>query len=91
MYKIIWSASAEKELRKLEHGVARRIYSKVGSLSADPYRNAIKLIGEKGYRIRIGDYRVLYDVDSKTVSILILKVGNRSSMKLQEANRKVKI
>ena len=78
MYKIIWSASAEKELRKLEHGIAGRIYAKVSSLSSNPFRNAIKLAGEKGYRIRIGDYRVLFDVDSKTVSILILKVGHRS-------------
>ncbi len=80
MYEIVWSASAEKDLHKLEHGIARRIYAGVNSLSSNPFHNAIKLAGEKAYRIRIGDYRVLFDVDNKTVSVLILKVGHRSKV-----------
>ncbi len=77
-YQIIWSAQAEKELKKLEFGIARRIHEKVSELANDPFRNAIRLVGEKGYRLRIGDYRVIFDIEQNSLMILILKVAHRS-------------
>ena len=79
-YAIIWSHSAEEELCKLEHGIAWRIYQKVGELSQNPFRNTIKLAGEPGYRLRVGDYGIIFDVQHAKLHILILKVGHRSSV-----------
>ena len=58
--------------------MARQIYSKVEELADSPYRNVRKLKGEKGFRLRIGDYRVIFDIDGKRLRILVLKVGHRS-------------
>ncbi len=79
-YQIVWSIQAEKELKKLEFGIARRIHEKISELTTDPFRNSIKLVGEKGYRIRIGDYRVIFDIEHNSLRILILKVAHRSAV-----------
>lgn len=77
-YQIVWAESAARELGRLEPPVARQIYSKVEELADSPYRNVRKLKGEKGFRLRIGDYRVIFDIDGKRLRILVLKVGHRS-------------
>lgn len=77
-YQVIWAESAARELGKLEPSVARQIYSKVGELADNPYRNVRKLRGDKGFRLRVGDYRVIFDVDGERLRVLVLKVGHRS-------------
>ncbi len=79
-YQIIWTAPAEVQLRKLDRSVARRIYQKVGSLSVDPFRLVRRLVGAPIYRLRVGDYRVLLDIQSGVVRILVLHVGPRSTV-----------
>lgn len=79
-YTIIWSDSAIKQLKKLEQGIAKRIYEKVGGLSGNPLRNTTKLVGETGYRLRVGDYRVVFDIKHKELQVLVLQVGHRSSV-----------
>jgi len=79
-YQIIWSESAAKQLKRLNRTVARHIYRKVEELSTDPYRNVKKLVSERGFRVRVGDYRVIFDIDGDRLRILILKVGHRSKI-----------
>ena len=67
-------------MKKLEHGVSRRIHEKVGELSEDPFKNAIKIAGEKSYRIRVGDYRVIFDIKQETLQVLVVKVGHMSTI-----------
>ena len=78
-YRIIWSESAEKQLKKLEHITAKQIHRKVGELSKDPFRNSKKLVGERGYRLRVGDYRVIYQVAAELRTITICRVRHRSA------------
>jgi mRNA interferase RelE/StbE len=76
--KISFLASAEKELLRLETKLRLNIFHKIGLLRVDPYgQNSQKLAGGKGYRIRIGNYRVVYTVDKKRNVILIIKIGHR--------------
>lgn len=77
-YQIIWAESAARELGKLEPPVARHIYSKVGELADNPYRNVKKLSGDRGFRLRVGDYRIIFDIDGERLKILVLKVGHGS-------------
>ncbi|MBI2574568.1 type II toxin-antitoxin system RelE/ParE family toxin [Candidatus Woesearchaeota archaeon] len=79
-YTIVWSDSALKQLKKLEQGIAKRIYEKVGELSGNPLRNTTKLVGEPGYRLRVGDYRVVFDIKHKELQVLVLKVGHRHNI-----------
>ena len=81
-YKIEWKHSAARELRKLPREAVSRILQAVEELSADPYPTGVrKLVGsEQTYRIRVGDYRVVYSVFSSTLIIQIIRVGHRKDV-----------
>ena len=77
-YKIIWSIKAAGQMRSLNRSVAKRIHEKVDQLYQNPERFVEKLVGYPYYRLRVGDYRVILDINHESVRILILKVGHRS-------------
>jgi mRNA interferase RelE/StbE len=64
-YRVVFARSARRELEALEAGVGRRIISRVEALTTDPRpRGCVKLQGAADlWRIRIGDYRVVYAID----------------------------
>ena len=74
-YKIIWSIKAAGQMRSLDRSVAKRIHEKVDQLYQNPERFVEKLVGYPYYRLRVGDYRVILDINHESVRILILKVG----------------
>jgi mRNA interferase RelE/StbE len=79
-YRIIWSVLASKQLKSLDRSIAKRIYEKVGQLRQNPERYVEKLVRYPYYRLRIGDYRVILDIQKEVVRIMILKVGHRSNV-----------
>ena len=79
-FKIIWSDSAARQLKKLDRTIARRIFEKVEELRESPFRFVQKLVNSPYYRLRVGDYRVILDIDQGLVRILVLKVGHRESV-----------
>lgn len=79
-FEIIWSEPAIRQLKKLDRSVARRIFDRVGELTENPHRFVRKLVNSPYYRLRIGDYRVILDIQEATLRILVLKVGHRSSI-----------
>jgi len=79
-FQIIWSDSAARQLRKLDRTVARRIFEKVGDLADDPHRFVRKLVNSPYYRLRVGDYRVILDIQEDVLRVLVLKVGPRESI-----------
>ncbi len=78
-YKIQWKRSAKKELKKLDQQIIIRILQSIQDLAANPYPSGSKkLIGSDSiYRIRVGDYRIIYDIQSSVLVIEIVKVGHR--------------
>ena len=78
-YTIEFTTSAERDFKSLDRALQRRIASRIDALSTDPYPAGVrKLQGEPDlFRIRVGDYRVIYRVDGKRVRVLIVKVGHR--------------
>lgn len=83
-YTVIWSESAEKQLKRFDRIIIKQIYRKVCELADDPYRNTRKLVGQDGYRLRVGDYRVIYRIDNNKLEILILKAGHRKKHLLEK-------
>ncbi len=76
--KVVYNRSAEKEILSLEKILAQRIARKIVDLQLDPYPHGYeKLSGEGGYRIRIGDYRVVYLIDKKSKVLTITKIKHR--------------
>ncbi|AFZ34132.1 addiction module toxin, RelE/StbE family [Stanieria cyanosphaera PCC 7437] len=78
-YKIEWKQSAKKELKKLDKQIIFRILQAIEDLADNPYSSGSKkLIGSDSiYRIRVGDYRIIYNIKSSVLTIEIIKVGHR--------------
>ena len=78
MYRIRLSNYAEKELDKFNQVLYDRIYQKIKSLENNPRPfGVIKLSDEESYRVRVGSYRILYDINDKENTIDIYEVVHR--------------
>lgn len=82
MYAIEYSTSAAKELSKLDNHIRRRIISAIDSLARTPVPpGAIMMQGASGaYRMRVGSYRVIYEVHHDVLVVLIIKIGDRKEV-----------
>ena len=78
-YSISYVPSAAKTLRKLDRPTARRLLEVIGALADDPRPpGCIQLKGGDGeLRIRVGDFRIIYDVRDDELIVLVLRVGHR--------------
>ena len=77
-YAVILRRSAEKELDRFPERVRHRITRRLLDLESNPRPHGVqKLQGHDGYRVRIGDYRVLYLIDDEAKKIEVLAVGHR--------------
>jgi len=81
-YKVYLTSSAEKTLRNLPKKDIRRIIAKLESLSIDPYPDGCrKLSGEEDtYRVRAGIYRIIYELNSGELIVIVLKIGHRKDV-----------
>lgn len=79
-YTITFKASVEKDFRKLPKDSVSHILEVIESLSDDPIpRSARKLYGTEGfYRVRVGDYRVIYKIVRENREVIIFYVRHRS-------------
>lgn len=87
MYRIAYTKQATKTLRKLPQNVVRLIHKKLGDIAADPraqHNNVTKLRNRPGYRLRVGDWRVIYKIDDDQLVILVLKLGSRGGVYVNE-------
>ena len=83
MYRIQYRSSAVKILRRMPSNVAKTVVGKINQLAENPYapnNNITRLTGESGYRLRVGDWRVLYEIDDDTLVIEIIKIGPRGGV-----------
>ncbi len=78
-YKIILSTSAQKEIRKLQKPDVAKVVKAIGTLASNPRPSGCKkLVGSKNtYRIRIGDYRVLYFIEDTIRIVEVSGVKHR--------------
>ena len=79
-YEVIFSDKALRQLKKLEKQIQERIIAVLERIRVRPETYVTKLVGDPGYKLRVGDYRVILDIDNKILKILILKVGHRKNI-----------
>jgi mRNA interferase RelE/StbE len=79
MYQIEFASRAEPDFRKLPPDVQRRLDPAIQALAENPRPpGCVKLSGEEFvWRIRVGDYRIVYQVRDESLLVLLLKVGHR--------------
>lgn len=83
MYEILFTKQADRALRKMSRNTARLIREKLDQLAQDPYArnpNVTKLQGRPGYRLRVGDWRVIYELEDDRLVIMVLKVAPRGGV-----------
>jgi mRNA interferase RelE/StbE len=78
-YNLFFKASAQKELRQIPLPFLRKILSKIEALSSELRPFGVKLLkGEnRYYRIRQGDYRIVYEVDDPLCAVTVIAIGHR--------------
>ena len=79
MYMVKYSKQAIKALRKLPKNWSARIIAKINEVAKDPYKNSQvkQLKGLEGYRLRVGDWRIIYTLNDSALEIWIVKVAPR--------------
>ena len=80
MYEVIFSSKAERQLKKLEKNVQKRIIAALERSRIRPEKHFKKLIGKEAYSLRVGHYRVIADIIKSKLVILVLKVGHRKKV-----------
>jgi mRNA interferase RelE/StbE len=81
LYKIEYTISARKELEQLDYTVFKKVKQAIDSLAENPFPHGylkLEVTKEKLYRIRKGDYRIIYSVSHNIITITILKIAHRS-------------
>jgi mRNA interferase RelE/StbE len=78
-YTVEFLPSAQRELAALPKDVQRRIANRIDALREDPRPPGVKQLQgvERLYRLRVGDYRVIYSIEGRRLVIVVVKVGHR--------------
>ena len=81
MFKILYSKKILKELNELDNFTYLKIRERILSLETEPRPvGSLKLTSDNGYRIRTGDYRILYEIDDKMRTVKLLRIGHRKNV-----------
>ena len=78
MYELIFDEEAINFLKKLPKELKKRIFNKIISTKESPFHYFERLEGRKEYKIRIGDYRAIADIDSNKIKIVT--IGHRKNI-----------
>ena len=79
-YEIVFSDKAFKQLKKLENDIQERIIKVLERIRIRPESFVTKIVGDPGFRLRVGEYRVIVDIDNDKLLILVIMIGHRSKI-----------
>lgn len=79
-YDLKIQKNAKKSLAKISEPFQTQIINKIYALASDPYHNTKKLMGREAYRIRVGSYRVIYEINDDELIILVMSIGHRKNI-----------
>jgi len=80
-YKLAFKKSVTKDLRAIPNSDVKRILLRIENLAVDPRaEGCIKLSGQERYRVRLGLYRIIYEIQDGRLIVQVVKVGHRSSV-----------
>jgi mRNA interferase RelE/StbE len=83
VYRILFAKSADKTLRRLPRNTAQRIRRSLDDLARNPHAEHLdvtKLQNRPGYRLRVGQWRVIYEIEHDELMILVLRIGSRGEV-----------
>jgi mRNA interferase RelE/StbE len=80
MYDILFTDKARRQFLGLEKNVQERVSAALERIRINPEHYVTKLVGDPAYKLRVGDYRVLMDIDKGKLTILVIKAGHRKNV-----------
>jgi len=80
MYSIIFDSLAEKQLKKLDKDLQKRILDVLDRIRIRPHYFVKRLVGSPYFRLRVGDYRVILDIQNDKLVIVVVELGHRSKI-----------
>ena len=80
MYEFIFSKSAKSFLKKLPAGDSERIITTLKRCRVRPHHFVTKLVGSPYFRLRVGNYRLILDIQGDKLIILVLEIGKRKNI-----------
>jgi mRNA interferase RelE/StbE len=81
-YQVEFSRGARKQFKKLPLDVQKRVQAKIGELAIEPRPNRVKKLQDDDnlYRIRLGDYRIVYGIKDEVLLITVIRIKHRSEV-----------
>ncbi|BFU93578.1 MAG: Addiction module antitoxin (fragment) [Nitrospira sp.] len=81
-YSILLAPPAERQLHSFSPAIQKRLVKRMKALQHDPRPAGVKKLagGDDLYRIRKGDYRIIYMIQDKELTVLVLKIGDRKEV-----------
>lgn len=80
-YEIVFKKSALKEFQSLPRQVQIRVLDACQLLAINPYTDLLSIkklrASDSLYRLRLGDYRIVYSVEGKVLKVIVIKIGHR--------------
>ena len=76
-YDVLIAASADKELGGMQKMLRQRIIEKFEEIRKDPRGADSKKLNDATYRVRVGDYRIVYDVNDKEGKVVVTRIRHR--------------
>ncbi|MBU3693756.1 MAG: type II toxin-antitoxin system RelE/ParE family toxin [Rhodocyclaceae bacterium] len=82
MYAVEYSSEAARVLERMPRNVAEMVVAKIEQVAAAPYEapNVKKLAGSPAYRLRVGQWRVIYSLNDGLLLVSVLKIGARGGI-----------
>ena len=80
MFSIVFDKKAAKELASLQNELAVRVFKKLEATKQDPLRYFERLVGRTDYRLRVGDWRIIADINPALQKIEVTKIGHRKNI-----------
>ena len=79
-FEVEYSEESLFQLRGLDVSVSKRIIRKIESTRSDPHRFFVRLVWRVEYKLRVGDYRVIVDIDENRRVIVVRSLGHRKNV-----------
>lgn len=80
MFKLIFDEEAIDFLDTLPKEMRERIFNKISSTKENPFHFFERLVGREDYKLRVGDYRIIVDIDASVGTITVTQIGHRSKI-----------
>ena len=80
MYDVYFTDTSIKQLKKIEKGIQKRIIAAIERIRIRPESFVKRLVGEPYYKLRVGDYRVIIDINKGKMIIMVIFIGHRKKI-----------